>query len=97
MSEHNTITIPSSLLSEFAAWGRLTAKLLKQLEQLPRQQPQTVESGSTVKRPRSVPKDQAWFWTPEWQAMEREADEDVAHGRVTTFQTMDDALRALQQ
>ncbi len=26
---------------------------------------------------------QAWFWTPAWQAGEREADSDRAAGRVT--------------
>jgi antitoxin MazE len=26
--------------------------------------------------------DQAWFWTPEWQAGEREAEEDLRAGRV---------------
>ncbi len=25
---------------------------------------------------------QAWFWTPEWQEGEREADEDIASDRV---------------
>ena len=25
--------------------------------------------------------DQAWYWTPEWQAKEREADEAIAAGR----------------
>jgi hypothetical protein len=30
-----------------------------------------------------VPADQAWFWTPQWQAMEREADADFAAGRFT--------------
>lgn len=29
--------------------------------------------------------DQAWFWTERWQAMEREAEEDIAAGRVETF------------
>ena len=24
----------------------------------------------------------AWFWTPEWQKKEREADEDIKNGRV---------------
>ncbi|HEV2361633.1 MAG TPA: AbrB/MazE/SpoVT family DNA-binding domain-containing protein [Acidimicrobiales bacterium] len=28
---------------------------------------------------------QAWFWSPEWQAGEREADADLAAGRVETF------------
>jgi len=27
-----------------------------------------------------VPKDQLWFWTPEWQAKEREVDEALARG-----------------
>lgn len=30
-----------------------------------------------------IPADQRWFWTERWQAMEREADEDIATGRVT--------------
>ncbi|MFH1151385.1 MAG: AbrB/MazE/SpoVT family DNA-binding domain-containing protein [Actinomycetota bacterium] len=29
----------------------------------------------------SVDRSQAWFWTPEWQAGEREADEDLKAGR----------------
>ncbi len=29
--------------------------------------------------------DQAWFWTPEWQARERQADADIAAGRITSF------------
>ena len=32
-----------------------------------------------------VPADQAWFWTEEWQAGEREADEDIAQGRGRIF------------
>ena len=31
----------------------------------------------------AVPADQAWFWADRWQAMEREADADVAAGRTT--------------
>ena len=30
-----------------------------------------------------VAADQAWFWTDKWQAMEREADADIAAGRLT--------------
>lgn len=32
-----------------------------------------------------IPASQAWFWSERWQAMEREADADIAAGRVTTF------------
>lgn len=39
--------------------------------------------------------DQAWFWTPEWQQGEREADEDLAAGRLVRFESVDDMDRAL--
>jgi hypothetical protein len=38
---------------------------------------------------------QAWFWTREWQAKEREADDDLAAGRGTTFASDDELLAAL--
>lgn len=34
---------------------------------------------------RKIRSDQAWFWTPQWQAGEREADEDIAAGRTTSY------------
>jgi hypothetical protein len=40
--------------------------------------------------------DQAWFWTPEWQAGEREADEDLQTGNHEDFDSMDDFIAALQ-
>ncbi len=43
-----------------------------------------------------VPKDQLWFWTPEWQRMEREADEDIAQGRIKEFDSVHDLLRELK-
>lgn len=41
--------------------------------------------------------EQAWYWTREWQAKEREADEDRAAGRVTRYETDEDFLRALDE
>jgi AbrB family looped-hinge helix DNA binding protein len=41
---------------------------------------------------------QAWFWTPTWQAGEREADSDRTAGRVQTFdsgETMIEELRSI--
>ena len=40
--------------------------------------------------------DQAWFWTEEWQAGERESDADEASGRMTFHATTDDFLSALE-
>lgn len=42
-----------------------------------------------------VPADQQWFWTERWQAMEREADEDIAAGRVAQFDSAGDFLADL--
>ena len=39
--------------------------------------------------------DQAWFWTPEWQAGEREAADELARGEVETFDDGEEFLRDL--
>jgi bifunctional DNA-binding transcriptional regulator/antitoxin component of YhaV-PrlF toxin-antitoxin module len=43
-----------------------------------------------------IPKDQLWFWTAEWQKKEREADEDIAAGRVKEFESAGDLLKDLR-
>jgi hypothetical protein len=40
---------------------------------------------------------QAWFWTREWQAKEREADEDLAADRGDTYASDDEFLAALDE
>jgi hypothetical protein len=40
----------------------------------------------------AVPVDQRWFRTDRWQAMEAEADADVAAGRVTVHDSLEDFL-----
>jgi len=40
---------------------------------------------------------QAWFWTPEWQAGEREADADIAAGGVEAFASGEELLGALRK
>jgi len=45
-----------------------------------------------------VPKDQEWFWTQEWQKMEREADEAIDKGEVAgPFTKASDVIRALKK
>ena len=39
--------------------------------------------------------DQAWFWTPEWQAKEKQADEEIAAGEHIGFDTIDDLIADL--
>ena len=38
---------------------------------------------------------QSWFWTERWQRMEREADADIAAGRVKRFGTVEDFIADL--
>jgi hypothetical protein len=40
---------------------------------------------------------QSYFWTSEWQAKEREADQAIAEGRVKTFETIEDMIDFLDQ
>ena len=43
-----------------------------------------------------VPRDQAWFWTKEWQAKEREANADIAAGKFRDFESLDALMKDLQ-
>jgi antitoxin PrlF len=50
------------------------------------------EGRVTVRGFTSVPADQAWFFTPEWQAGEREAEEQKARGEGDAYDTDEDFL-----
>lgn len=57
-----------------------------------------VEGDKIVLRPViRVPKDQAWFWTEEWQKEEHEADQDIELGRVTAFNSSKEAVAFLDR
>jgi antitoxin PrlF len=49
----------------------------------------------TVRGYVSIPTDQAWFFTPEWLAGEREADQDIAAGRGTVHESAEDMFAHL--
>lgn len=79
-----TVTIPAELIPKFEAWGKLTAQIFGELRR---------KKGIV---PEGVPEDQKWFWTSEWQAMEREADEAEARGDYIEFENEDEAIKYLQ-
>jgi hypothetical protein len=56
----------------------------------------TASAPSGSRRARRL-KSQAWFWTPEWQAKEREADEDIVAGRLRRFMSEEEFLRSLEE
>lgn len=83
--KNGTITIPAQLRRRFG------------LDQ-PGAQVEIIDrDGEIVLIPHvAVPAEQAWFWTKEWQAREREADADLATGRSTTFDNAEDLLDHLE-
>jgi len=40
---------------------------------------------------------QAWFWTPDWQEGERDADTELAAGRGTIYMSGEEFLAALKE
>ncbi len=54
------------------------------------------EDGVIEMRPQvAVPVSQLWFWSPQWQAREREAEADITQGRTTRFEDAESLLEAL--
>jgi hypothetical protein len=74
-----TVSVPVSFVSRLDTAGRILRNLARELE--------TYRSGK-----QRVPKDQAWFWSDEWQAGEREADQALANGEYQDFDDIDEAL-----
>jgi antitoxin PrlF len=56
-----------------------------------------ITSDGILLRPQKViDATQAWFWTPEWQAGEREAEADRVAGRIESFDSGDELINALR-
>jgi len=55
-----------------------------------------LEEGHLVLVPKQlIDKDQTWFWTQEWQAAEREAEDELRAGQVKAFDTLDELISDL--
>ena len=54
------------------------------------------EEGILLRPQKVIDATQAWFWTPQWQQGEREADADLTAGRAQTFNSGEDFLDALR-
>lgn len=84
LRDKNRITIPSDFVEE------LHLEKGSQLEA-------RVEDGRIVLVPViTIARDQAWFWTEDWQKGEQEADEDIKEGRISRpYDNADDLIRGL--
>ncbi len=59
-------------------------------------QAQETPAGLLLRPVKVVDASQAWFWSKEWQAGEREAGEDIRAGRVKRFKTVKDLAKDLR-
>ena len=58
----------------------------------------TVQDDKAVLSPKKlIDSSQAYFWTKEWQAAEKEATEDIKAGRVKTFDTVEELFKDLDE
>lgn len=58
----------------------------------------TEEEGRIVLTPAlSIPADQAWFWTPAWQARIAEAEADRVVGNSTVYDSEEEFLASLDE
>ena len=58
----------------------------------------TVEDGRLVLTPASIiPDNQAWFWTPTWQAGEDEADQEISQGAGRTARSPEEFIGELAE
>ena len=57
---------------------------------------EVVPEGILLRPQKVIDASQAWFWAPAWQEGEREADHDLAAGRVSAYGNDDDFLDSLE-
>ncbi len=54
------------------------------------------DDGTVLLRPvKTIPSNQAWFWTSEWQHGEHEATQDIVRGNIRTFSSGEAFLESL--
>ena len=79
--------------------GRLGVVTRTELHQIVDDLPEEAIDGASVilreLATGAIDPDQAWAWTPEWQAKLRSALDDLAAGRVTRFDNDEDLLAAI--
>jgi antitoxin PrlF len=58
---------------------------------------EVVADGILLRPGKVVDATQAWFWTPAWQAGEREAADQLASGEGTTYESDDEFLASFDE
>jgi len=59
---------------------------------------EAIEEGLILIPKKLISRDQAWFWTKEWQKKEKEADEAIARGEISEpFEHVEDLMKHLRK
>ncbi len=97
MAQTPTITIPASTADKLAALGRALIQLSQEIKQPSGKSAQgklTIPIPDLT-RPVNVPEDEEWFWSPEWQAGEREVNAALKRGDYQTFDSVEELINDL--
>ena len=84
VQKNKNITLPMWLISRF----RVGVGDFVRLEE--------TKDGVLMKPAKLIDPSQAYFWTKEWQAGEREAEADIRKGRVKRFKSVKELMTDLQ-
>jgi len=83
VTRHGQITLPASVRKKL----RIEEGDLVEIE--------VMDETAVLIPKKLVDKNQAYFWTKEWQEAEREASEDIKAGRVKTFDSAEELTKEL--
>ena len=83
---NGTIALPTTVIPTLQAIGELWNSLVKELNQK-----------TTIRTVKKIDPDQWWFWTPEGQAGERQADLEIKAGLGKTYESADDLIADLKK
>ena len=84
VQKNKNITLPMWLMSRF----HVSVGDFVRLEE--------TKEGVLMKPAKLIDPSQAYFWTKEWQAGEREAQEDIEKGHVKKFKSVKELMRDLR-
>jgi len=83
VTRHGQITLPASVRKELG------------VEEGDLMEIEIIDEKAVLIPKKLVDKNQAYFWTKEWQEAEREASEDIKAGRVKTFDSAEELIKDL--
>ena len=83
VTRHGQITLPASVRKELGVEEGDLVEI------------EIIDEKAVLIPKKLVDKNQAYFWTKEWQEAEKEASEDIKAGRVKTFDSAEELIKEL--